>query len=151
MEIEKKFLVEKDNLPQHLDQYRHSELEQGYISVDPNVRIRRHDDRYIFTCKGKGLLCREEFELDITEESFLHLKTKVEGNWIAKTRYFIPYEQGLTIELDVFHEPFAPLIYAEVEFPNEDMANAFIAPDWFGKDVTLLPEYQNSALSQKEL
>lgn len=147
MEIERKYLVDK--LPENLSQYKSSMLEQGYISTEPSLRIRRHDDRYIFTCKGEGKLCREEFELDITEKSFLHLKTKVEGNWIKKTRYFIPYENNLTIEVDVFDAPFAPLVYAEVEFPDEEAANAFVAPAWFGKEVTFLPGYSNSELSQK--
>lgn len=148
MEIERKFLV--DHLPENLEQYESALLEQGYISTDPTLRIRRHNDRYIFTCKGKGKLCREEFELEITESSFLHLKTKVEGNWIKKKRYFIPYENNLTIELDIFDEPFAPLVYAEVEFPDEATANSFIPPQWFGKDVTLLPGYSNGALSHKK-
>lgn len=146
MEIERKFLVA--NLPDHLDRFPHSHLEQGYLSVSPALRIRRHDDKYIFTFKNGDGLSREEFEAPLTEESFLHLKTKTDGNWIEKTRYFIPAEGGLTIELDVFHGSLAPLVYAEVEFPSEAAANAFIPPVWFGKDVTLLPEYQNSALSR---
>lgn len=148
MEIERKYLVEK--VPENLEQYPSAMLEQGYICIEPSLRIRRHDDRYIFTCKvGEGL-CREEFEVDIPKESFLHLKTKVEGNWIKKKRYFIPYENGLTIELDIFDEPFAPLVYAEVEFPDEETANAFVPPAWFREDVTYLLQYQNSALSQKK-
>lgn len=148
MEIERKYLVKE--LPENLETYPSSQLEQGYISIDPSLRIRRHDDRYLFTCKGEGDLCREELEIAITKESFLHLKTKVEGNWIRKKRYFIPFENGLTIELDVFAEPFAPLVYAEVEFPDEASANTFTPPAWFGEEVTFLPQYQNSALSQKK-
>ena len=34
-----------------------------------------------------------------------------------------------------------------MEFPSEDAANAFTAPEWFGRDVTTLGIYQNSALS----
>ena len=47
----------------------------------------------------------------------------------------------------MFSGIFDGLIYAEVEFPSEDAANAFAAPEWFGKDVTELGVYQNSALS----
>lgn len=163
MEIERKFLVERENLPKNYTSYPSRILEQGYISTAPAIRIRRDDERYIFTCKGEGLLKREEFELPLTKESFEHLRTKVDGNWIKKVRYFIPVHADgtveasaeasadYTIELDIFDEPFAPLIYAEVEFPTEEAANEFIPPVWFGKDVTLLPEYQNSALSQKKL
>lgn len=147
MEIERKFLIKE--LPENLEQYKSASLEQGYISTGPTIRIRRHDDRYILTCKGSGTLSREEFELEITESKFLHLKTKTEGNWIKKTRYFIPIENNLTIELDIFSEPFAPLCYAEVEFPDEATAKAFIPPEWFGEDVTYQPDYSNAALSKK--
>ena len=53
----------------------------------------------------------------------------------------------LTIELDVFEPPFAPLVIAEVEFPDEEMANAFLPPDWFLNDVTYDKRYHNSNLS----
>lgn len=163
MEIERKFLVDKKDLPENYLTYPSRTLEQGYISTSPAIRIRRDNDKYIFTCKGEGLLKREEFELSLSKESFDHLKTKVDGNWIKKQRYFLPVHADgtveadpsakaeLTIELDIFDEPFAPLIYAEVEFPSEEAANAFVPPEWFGKDVTLLPEYQNSALSERKL
>ena len=163
MEIERKFLVDGKDLPNNYKAYPSRELEQGYIATSPSIRIRRDDDRYIFTCKGKWLLKREEFDLLLTKEEFDHLKTKIEGNWIKKRRYFLPVHPDgtvekdplaaaeLTIELDIFDAPFAPLIYAEVEFSTEEEANSFIPPKWFGKDVTLIPEYQNSALSQKLL
>ena len=56
---------------------------------------------------------------------------------------------GIPVLLDIFEEPFAPLIMAEVEFPDIDMANAFIAPDWFKEDVTNNPEYHNSNMSRR--
>ena len=37
---------------------------------------------------------------------------------------------------------------AEVEFPDVDMANAFVAPDWFDQDVTNDPAYHNSNMSR---
>ena len=47
-------------------------------------------------------------------------------------------------------EPFAPLVIAEVEFPTEKEAEAFIPPEWFLEDVTYNPEYHNSTLSTKK-
>ena len=38
-EIERKFLVRREKLPEHLPQG--DELEQGYLSVDPTVRVHR--------------------------------------------------------------------------------------------------------------
>ena len=46
MEIERKFLISKENLPANLDAYPHHKLEQGYLSTAPVVRIRKEDDNY---------------------------------------------------------------------------------------------------------
>ncbi|MBR3769920.1 MAG: CYTH domain-containing protein [Lachnospiraceae bacterium] len=145
MEIERKFLIH--TLPENLDTYPHKEIEQGYINREPVVRIRRSDDKYILTCKGQGLMVREEFELPLTKEAFEHMKPKTDGIFIQKTRYLIPYDQKHTIELDVFHGQLAPLVLAEVEFSSIDDANQFIPPAWFGEDVTNTPKYHNSNLS----
>lgn len=55
MEIERKFLISKENLPADLDAYPHHKLEQGYLSTAPVVRIRKEDDNYYLTYKSKGL------------------------------------------------------------------------------------------------
>ena len=60
----------------------------------------------------------------------------------------IPLEGNLTVELDVFEGELAPLILAEVEFPDEDSALSFTPPDWFGEDVTFSGKYHNSHLSR---
>ena len=148
MEIERKFLIH--TLPENLGNYPHKEIEQGYINREPVVRIRRLDDHYILTCKGQGLMVREEFELPLTKEAFEHLKPKTDGIFIEKTRYLIPYNEKWTIELDVFHGRLAPLVLAEVEFSSIEDANAFIPPAWFGEDVTNSPKYHNSNLSNME-
>ena len=98
--------------------------------------------------KGSGLMSREEFELPLTKEEYMSLSEKTEGIVIKKRRYLIPYG-AYTIELDVFEEPLAPLVYAEVEFGTEDEANSFVPPDWFGEDVTDDPNATNAALSIK--
>ena len=92
-------------------------------------------------------MAREEYNLPLTEEAYLHLKPKADGIVLSKTRYLIPEKQGLTIELDVFDAPFAPLIMAEVEFGSKEAAEAFVPPAWFDKDVTYCKEYHNSYLA----
>lgn len=146
MEIERKFLIH--TLPENLESYPHKEIEQGYLCTQPVVRIRRSNDKYILTCKGEGLMMREEFELPLTKEAFEHMKPKTDGIFIEKTRYLIPYDENLTIELDIFHGKLAPLVLAEVEFESEEAALAFVPPTWFGEDVTNTPKYHNSNLSQ---
>ena len=148
MEIERKFLISK--LPENLETYPFHTLEQAYLCTEPVVRVRRSDDEYILTYKGKGLMTREEYNLPLTAESYEHLKAKADGNIICKRRYLIPLESGLTIELDVFEPPFQGLVLAEVEFPSAEEAHAFLPPDWFGEEVTWSTEYHNSTLSQKK-
>ena len=146
MEIERKYLVKE--LPENLEQYPCKHMEQGYLNTDPVVRIRRTDDRYTLTYKGSGLMVREEYNLPLNAESFLHMKGKIDGILIEKYRYLIPFEK-YTIELDIFEGELAPLQLAEVEFESESEANAFVPPAWFGEDVTFSTKYHNSTLSQR--
>src|SRR5256885_4214146 len=71
VEIERKFLVRRELLPRDLPEG--DELEQGYLSVEPTVRVRlvtghdgtRHAE---LTIKGKGLLRRAEYNYPIPHE-----------------------------------------------------------------------------------
>ena len=145
MEIERKFLVKE--IPANLQQYAHHTIEQGYLCTNPVVRIRKQDDTFILTYKGSGMMSREEYNLPLNRDAYFHLKTKVDGNLIAKKRYVIPIQDRLKIELDIFEAPFAPLVLAEVEFPDEETANSFQPPAWFSEDVTFDGRYHNSRLS----
>lgn len=149
MEIERKFTVRK--LPENLDSYPCHLIEQAYLNTDPVIRVRRQDDEFYMTYKGKGLLMREEYNLPLNEVSYYHLREKADGNIISKKRYVIPIrDSSLCVELDIFDEPFAPLIIAEVEFPDKETAEAFAPLDWFDQDVTNDPAYHNSNLSRKK-
>lgn len=148
MEIERKYLVEKENLPENLEQFPSREIEQGYLCTSPVVRIRRQNEEYFLTYKSKGLMSREEYNLPLTKEAYEHLKPKADGIVICKTRYLIPEKNDLTIELDVFHADYEGLLLAEVEFSSEEEANAYEAPEWFGEDVTFSSKYHNSTLSK---
>lgn len=145
MEIERKYLVK--TLPENLDTYPCRQLEQGYLSVAPVVRVRKDNDKYELTYKAKGLMVREEYNLPLTKASYEHLKQKADGRIITKKRYMIPYS-SYTIELDIFENDLAPLVLAEVEFATVEEANTFTAPEWFGEDVTFSRQYHNSVLSQ---
>ena len=146
MEIERKFLV--PCLPEGYDTHPFHQIEQAYLCTEPVVSIRQEDDRFYLTYKGKGLLSREEYNLPLTSEAYHHLKAKIDGRLIQKTRYMLPLDNGLTIELDLFHGDLEPLILAEVEFPVEETAVSFQAPSWFGEDVTFSSRYHNSILSR---
>ena len=134
MEIERKYLVDK--LPGHIEDYPCRIISQGYLNINPVVRIRRDNEKYELTYKSKGFMARQEYNLPLTREAYEHLLTKIDGRLIEKRRYMIPLEHGLTAELDVFEGTLAPLILVEVEFSSEEEANSFVPPSWFGEDVT---------------
>ena len=144
VEIERKFKV--NEMPD-LSQYKFKELTQGYLNRNPVVRVRKEDDEYYLTYKGKGLLEHEEYNLPLNKESFDNLIKKLDGKIITKKRYLIPYDK-YTIELDIFEGDLSGLVIAEVEFESKEEAMAFNAPSWFGEDVTNDPSYSNSKLSQ---
>ncbi len=145
MEIEKKFLIDK--LPEDIKLYPFNLIEQAYLCTSPVVRIRRENDNYYMTYKGKGLMVREEYNLPLNKKAYEHLLRKADGNIISKKRYLIPFKDKYTIELDVFDGIFKGLLLAEVEFTSENEANNFIPPAWFGKDVTYDGKYHNSYMS----
>lgn len=162
MEIERKFTIQ--TLPANLSSYPCHIIEQAYLNISPVIRIRQENDQYYLTCKGQGLMAREEYTLPLDAAAYKHLLSKADGNVITKKRYLIPLEHPkftddylpvkmpqLVIELDIFDAPFAPLIIAEVEFGSIEMANAFLPPDWFDQEVTHNPAYHNSNMSRQNI
>lgn len=147
MEIERKYLI--TDIPFSLDNYHCRTIEQGYLSTEPVVRVRRDNDNYYLTYKSSGLMEREEYNLPLTKESYNHLLAKADGTIITKDRYEIPIDDTLTIELDIFHGSYEGLLLAEVEFPTTQAANSFTPPEWFKTDVTFDSRYHNSNLSKK--
>ncbi len=146
MEIERKFLVMEP--PEGLEGWPKEEIEQGYLCFNPAVRVRKKGAGFFLTCKGEGLLSREEYEVPLSQKAYRQLLPKADGTVIRKTRYQIPCGDHV-IELDLFAPPFAPLMMAEVEFPSEQEAMAFTPPIWFGREVTYDPAYANASLSRR--
>ncbi len=140
MEIERKFLIRQ--LPGDLEAYPCLLIEQAYLCTDPVVRVRRQNDDYYMTYKGRGLMEREEYNLPLNAGAYEHLKAKADGRTITKKRYCMPLGE-LTIELDIFSSP-EGLVMAEVEFPTREAALSFTPPEWFGEDVTGDSRYHNS-------
>lgn len=95
MEIEKKYLIHK--LPENLDTYPCKKIQQAYLCTNPVVRIRRQDDQYILTYKGKGLMVREEYNLPLNQEAYEHLLEKADGLILTKTRYLLPLHRDLPL------------------------------------------------------
>lgn len=148
MEIERKFLVKR--LP-NLNNYQKYDISQGYISIDPVVRLRKQDSSYYLTKKSKGSLIREEIEVEISQEVYDILLSLIQTRIIEKTRYKIPLENGLIAELDIYHNDLASLYTVEVEFKTMKEAQSFIPPNWFGEDITEDNRFKNNNLATEDL
>lgn len=149
MEIERKFLLNK--LPDNLETYEKIDLEQAYISTEPVIRVRKKvsakSEKYILTVKSTGLMSRQEFELDMEEKAYNNLIHKADGNIISKSRYLIPLEKELTLELDIFHGIFDGLVMGEIEFTDEETAKKYTPPEFISEEVTFDTRFHNSTMS----
>jgi adenylate cyclase len=147
IEIERKFLVEQ--LPDGLDAHPSREIEQGYLAItdDVEVRLRRYGDDTFLTVKSSGDGSRIEEEIEIEPRRFAALWPLTEGRRLEKRRYRIPFGDGLTIELDVYHGRLSGLLTAEVEFDTPADASTFVPPDWFGRELTADSAYKNKRLA----
>lgn len=151
MEIERKYLIKY--MPE-LGGAQVKKIEQGYLNRKPVLRIRKSNDRYIFTYKSKvgfdqsKAIQNDEIERELPREAYEHLREKVDGALIAKTRYVILLEDGHKAELDVFEGAYEGLVFVEVEFTDIEDAERFVKPDWFGEDVSEEQYFSNAYLSE---
>lgn len=146
MEIERKYLVtDKNKINELMEQYGENKksIVQDYIYSDIFTAIRKRkiqksgDIKYIYTVKTcrSGYYSVNEIEKEITKEQYDLLGKDENRITIEKDRYFIPYLEGLTIELDVFHGVYEGIVFAEIEFSSEEQAKAIQVPDWFNKEI----------------
>ena len=96
MEIERKWMV--TGWPEGLPLEEEFTMRQGYISVQPTVRIREEaltggSTDYILCFKSAGGLAREEIERSIDKDLFVQLEEKIIGKpsstafWYAEVEY----------------------------------------------------------------
>ena len=146
LEIERKFLM--DGFPIGLELLSEVEIEQGYISFDPEVRIRRARDlrtekeEYRITMKGNGDLAREEVETDISADFYYDAAVFLSGRVIKKDykKYkFGPWKLEVAL---VDSGTSWEFYYAEIEFPTEQEARDFVVPDFFGEEITYNEDYK---------
>lgn len=158
-EIERRFLLNKDSLKSlNMDfkELKSYEIIQGYLNVNPAIRVRKKNDKYYFCLKSNtdnkenDILARAEYEIEISLDVFNSLLKKCDGIILEKSRYILPYKCGndyYNIEIDVFHKDYDGLIIAEIEFPSIDSAKSFIPPDFLYKEITGIKRYSNADLS----
>ncbi len=134
-----------------------AELEQSYLDFgegdEPERRIRKlaknGSAEYFYTEKGKGDLFREEEEYEISEYSYERLKELTISATLIKTRYYLPLDDRLEAEIDVYGGSLSGLTVAEVEFKSLEEAQNFAAPAWFGEEITYDKSYKNKNLAKK--
>ena len=152
VEIEKKWLIDKDKIPYDLYNSEIIEIEQTYICFSPEIRVRKINNgkEYTFAVKtnitSDGMI-RDEIEDFITQEEYNNLMKKQEGNTIYKTRYqFLDGDYLLAV--DIFSGELKGLAYLEIEFENQEEADNFQTPNWVIKDVTSDLNYKNGHLAR---
>jgi adenylate cyclase len=148
IEVERKFIVTE--LPRDIERFPADPVEQGYLAIGEDgveVRLRRRADRTLLTVKSGPGLVRVEEEMPIEEERFASLWPLTEGRRVVKTRYLVPLDPGLTVELDVYAEDLDGLLTAEIEFPSEAASLEFTPPPWLGREITGDARYANQALA----
>ncbi len=147
MKIERKFLI--DELP-NLDGCIYSNINSGYISFIPYIRIRKNDDKYFIMKKEYLAPQEDELETETNKDTFNILASVVNGRMISKTRYFLPFEDGNIVKLDIYHDELEGLATAKVAFKNKADAQEYNRPGWFGEEITNDKNYDDSYLSTVE-
>ena len=150
-EIERKYAV--NYLPEDLKIKDIIDIEQAFIYRDINtiIRIRKIQNKknnsieYIYTVKTKGdieygenfekIANVYEIENSIQENEYNELIKNKISNVIRKTRIVIPIENNLHVEMDMYYEYLDGFLTAEIEFPNEHIANTFKKPKWLGEEI----------------
>ena len=148
MEIERKFLIKK--VPDNISNCKQSRILQGYLSFEPEVRIRKkvcNYEKYFLTVKSSGGISREEYEIEISKETFEDLKKAIKGKFLSKRRYEIPIENNKIAEFDVYDDFSEKTV--EVEFDSIEEAKSFIVPDWFGREISGDEKYKNKSLFKR--
>ena len=140
LEIERKFMI--DHFPEHLKLLCSAYIEQGYVSANPEVRIRHGIDEmtgkenYTLTIKGDGMLSRPEMETDVEQSFYDEVVSLINKPMITKKYRCYDFE-GHRLEVSLVDEGTEhEFCYAEIEFPSEEEANAFVKPDFLGEEVT---------------
>lgn len=153
-EIERKFLIEREQFEELKSGYESKDISQAYlvVSEDREVRLRtiRDDGVHLLTIKSSGNLSRQEFEIKLSNQQFEEFEPLWENDdaSVHKTRYYIPHGK-LTIEVDEYRKNLKGLVVAEVEFKDRKSAEDFEAPCWFGQEITSEDKYKNKNLAGK--
>ena len=127
MEIERKWIVKgwpDENLPL----IREETMRQGYVTVEPTVRIREEraageEPKFLMTLKSSGQLSRREIEFSVGRDIFGQIEALIGRPLIPKVRRTYRLPGGLALEVNhVDAAEKTAFWYAEVEFLSEEEA-----------------------------
>lgn len=145
-EIERKFLL--DSFPIDLPLKDEFQVYQAYLSIDPEVRIRRNekygkDTAYYLAIKSSGEMIRKEIEIPISKEHFYALAEMAVQPFITKDFRIYQLPNDLLLECShVDKGRDTEFMYAEIEFPSVEEAKSFEPLSYFTEDVTNNPSYK---------
>ncbi len=148
VEIERRFLIHHDRLPEDFFGEAHSMMiEQAYLTKDPWTRVRivqGNTQKAVLTIKGKGTVKRTEVNCQIPMGDAKDLWDLAKFGVIRKIRHnYGPWE------VDEFTDKHAGLWLAEIELESED--TQFDKPVWIGEEVTEDIRYTNAYLAEHGL
>ena len=145
-EIERKFLI--DTFPDDLPLLHTQRVFQAYLSLEPEVRLRRAEqDGQVtarsLTIKSGGGLVRREVRIDLSKEQFDALAELIPQPFISKDYRVYRLPGGLELECSLVDEGMdTAFLYAEIEFPSVEAAKAFPPLPLFKQEVTENPAYR---------
>jgi CYTH domain-containing protein len=145
-EIERRFLVKPEHLP-HILRTGGTTLSQGYLSLDPVVRVRASETEAWITVKSRTTgISKQEYEYPIPVSDAWSMLELCQ-NKLTKTRRTLRLGNHVW-EVDEFHDNLSGLWIAEIELSNPD--EVFEIPNWIDKEVSSDARYFNSSLCSTE-
>lgn len=146
-EIERKFLIDRDDFLNIKNLKQGEVYTQGYLlfNADKTIRIRTTLDKAFLTIKNKTVgITRDEYEYEIPYTDGVEL-LKDCAIKIEKVRYKIRIDNKLW-EIDEFFGANAGLLLGEVELESED--EIITIPPWAYREVSKDYRFYNVNLAQ---
>lgn len=151
-EIERKFLVARDDWRTEAGPGRRFQQAIVFSEAARTLRVRIVDDRHATLTIKVGIdgssMSRHEFEYEVPLSDAEELLKLASGNTVSKMRYEVP-RGGHIWEIDVYGGNLEGLVVAEVEMASEDEQPEL--PSWLGRELTGDKRFSNQALAEGSL
>lgn len=151
-EIERKWLLDKIPALVIEKAVKVYWISQSYVVVgesgETRVRFRKNetteDSEYFLTVKCGNGMSRTEVEVNIDLQQYADLKAAAIGT-VEKQRFVTSTTPQM--EIDEYFGTLYGLYVVEIEFANQEEAEQFVAPFWFGREVTEDKRFKNKCLA----